>query len=305
MNPFDAPPSTPAVSYEPPRPPKRRRGRVLGAAVLGAGLVGAGAMGASALDSGDDRESGDSASTSVAPPVPSDDDSLVRTAVQDDQLDGALSSIELDEDDLREFQECMGLPDAWSDVPFAGEEFDLEELPALDELLGDDFSLEELLGDDFALDELFGEFEGELPMFEEWTTEGEFPALDELFGDDFSLDDLFGEFEGEFPMFEEGSVDGASVLPVPDDLDAHLDSLLDDLEGLVVLMGPDGPIVVDLGDGGGAVTIERDGETGEVTITTDGDAVEVGPDELFEEMIVPMIPDEIQDCFDGLDPDQT
>ncbi len=294
MNPFDAPPSTPAVSYEPPRPPKRRRGRVIGAAVLGVGLVGAGAVGAAALDAEDDRESDRSSATSATPLVAQDDGPLVGVAAQDDQLD---------EGDLRELHECLGLPEDWADAPFVGDEFDLDRLPPLDELLGDDFSLEELLGDDFALDELFGEFEGELPMFEEWTTEGELPPLEELFGDDFSLDDLFGEFDGEFPAFEDFTVDGASVAAVPGDPDVVLDDLLqgvlDELDGLVVVMGPDGPIVVDLGDG--AVTIERDGETGEVTITTDGDAVEIGPDELVEEMIVPMIPDDVQECFDGFE----
>ena len=294
MNPFDAPPSTPAVSYESPRPPKRGRARMIGAVVLGAGLVGAGAVGVSALDSGDDRES--PGPSSAAAPVARGDDSLVRTAARDDRLG---------EDDLRGLHECLGLPEVWVDAPF-GEEFDLEELPALDELFGDelfgdDFALDELLGDDFALDELFGEFEGEFPMFEEWTADGELPALDELFGDDFSLDELFGEFEGEFPMFEEWTADDASVPPVPGDLE----TLLDDVDGLVMLMGPDGPVVIDLGEGDGAVTIERDGETGTVTITTDGGAAEVGLDELFDEMIVPLIPDDIQDCLDGLDTDET
>lgn len=294
MNPFDAPPSTPAVSYEPPRPPKRRRGRVIGAAVLGAGLVGVGAVGAAALDAEDDRESERSSSTETsssatsAPLVAQDDDALVRTAAQDDQLD---------EGDLRELHECLGLPENWADAPFVGDGFDLDQLPALEELLGEDFSL----------DELFGEFEGELPMFEEWTTEGELPALEELFGDDFTLDDLFGEFEGEFPMFEDFTVEGASAPAVVGDadIDEMLGTVLDEIEGLVVLMGPDGPVVVDLGDGDGAVTIERNGETGEVTITTDGDAVEVGPDELFDEMIVPLIPDDVQDCFDGFGADET
>ncbi len=330
MNPFDAPPSTPAVSYEPPRPPKRRRGRVIGAAVLGAGLVGVGAVGAAALDAEDDRESDRSSASSTSssatsePLVAQDDDALVRTAAQDDQLD---------QGDLRELHECLGLPENWADAPFVGEGFDLDQLPPLEELLGEDFSLdelfgefegelpmfeewttegelpalEELLGEDFSLDELFGEFEGELPMFEEWTTEGALPALEELFGDDFTLDDLFGEFEGEFPMFEDFTVEGASAPAVVGDadIDEMLGAVLDEIEGLVVLMGPDGPIVVDLGDGDGAVTIERNGETGEVTITTDGDAVEVGPDELFDEMIVPLIPGDVQDCFDGFGADET
>lgn len=294
MNPFDAPPSTPAVSYEPPRPPKRRRGRVIGAAVLGAGLVGVGAVGAAALDAEDDRESDRSSASSTSssatsePLAAQDDDALVRTAAQDDQLD---------QGDLRELHECLGLPENWADAPFVGEGFDLDQLPPLEELLGEDFSL----------DELFGEFEGELPMFEEWTTEGELPALEELFGDDFTLDDLFGEFEGEFPMFEDFTVEGASAPAVVGDadIDEMLGTVLDEIEGLVVLMGPDGPIVVDLGDGDGAVTIERNGETGEVTITTDGDAVEVGPDELFDEMIVPLIPGDVQDCFDGFGADET
>lgn len=294
MNPFDAPPSTPAVSYEPPRPPKRRRGRVIGAAVLGAGLVGVGAVGAAALDAEDDRESDRSSASSTSssatsePLVAQDDDALVRTAAQDDQLD---------QGDLRKLHECLGLPENWADAPFVGEGFDLDQLPPLEELLGEDLSL----------DELFGEFEGELPMFEEWTTEGELPALEELFGDDFTLDDLFGEFEGEFPMFEDFTVEGASAPAVVGDadIDEMLGTVLDEIEGLVVLMGPDGPIVVDLGDGDGAVTIERNGETGEVTITTDGDAVEVGPDELFDEMIVPLIPGDVQDCFDGFGADET
>ena len=297
MNPFDAPPSTPAVSYEPPRPPRRRRSRVIGAAVLGAGLVGAGAMGANALDSSDDRESGASAPTSVESSGGGGDESVVRTASQDEQW-GTRSTADLDEGDLRELYECLDLPEQWADAPFAGEEFDLEELPALDELFGDDFSLEELLGDDFALDELFGEFEGEFPMFEEWIADGELPPLDELFGEGFPLDELFGEFEGEFPMFEEWTVEGASVLPAPGEVDAMLD-------GLVAVMGPDGPIVIDLGDGDGSVTVERDGDTGEVTVTTDGDAVEVDLDELFEDLIVPMVPGEMQECLERLDADDT
>ena len=269
MNPFDAPPSTPAVSYEPPRHPKRRRGRVIGAALLGAGLVGAGAVGVSTLVSADDPDLG--ATTTTSAPGP-DEGGEQDEGLDSSRLGASGWMVDVDEDELRRFRECIGLPEIWSGSTL-GEDFDLEELPALDELFGEDFSAEEW----------FGEFEGE------------FPALDELFGEDFSAEEWFGEFEGEFPVLEEWAVDGGFA-PLHEEFDA----LLSDLDGLIVVMGPDGPVVVDLGDGDGSVTIERDGGTGEVTITTDGEAAEVDLDGLFEEWIVPMIPDEVQTCLDEL-----
>ena len=317
MNPFDAPPSTPAVSYEPPRHPKRRRGRVIGAAVLGAGLVGAGAVGVSTLVSADDPELG--ATTTTSAPGP-DEAGEQGEGLDSSRLGASGWMVDVDEDELRRFRECIGLPEIWSGSTL-GEDFDLEELPALDELFGEDFSLDEwfgefegefpvldeLFGEDFSAEEWFGEFEGEFPALdelfgedfsaEEWfgEFEGEFPALDELFGEDFSAEEWFGEFEGEFPAPEEWAVDGGFA-PLHEEFDA----LLSDLDGLIVVMGHDGPVVVDLGDGDGSVTIERDGGTGEVTITTDGEAAEVDLDGLFEEWIVPMIPDEVQTCLDEL-----
>ncbi|MCB0966430.1 MAG: hypothetical protein KDB37_06305 [Ilumatobacter sp.] len=207
MNPFDAPPSAPAVSFEPPEGPKRRRGRLIGAAVVGAGLVGAGAIGVSTLVSADDEpELATSPTTTVAATTP-----VTAPAPDTDETGPA---------------ECI------------------VELPNIDEWIG----------------EFDGEFDGELPAF------------DELFGD------LQGEFERMLGDIELGELDLGEV-----DL-GELD--LGELDlgvlggGSVTVLGPDGPTLVDLGDGDASVTIERDGDTGELTVTTDGTASTVDLDGL-------------------------
>ena len=225
MNPFDAPPSAPAVSFEPPEGPKRRRGRLIGAAVVGAGLVGAGAIGVSTLVSADDEpELATSPTTTVAATTP-----VTAPAPDTDETGPA---------------ECI------------------VELPNIDEWIG----------------EFDGEFDGELPPLDEWFREfdgefdGELPAFDELFGD------LQGEFERMLGDIELGELDLGEV-----DL-GELD--LGELDlgvlggGSVTVLGPDGPTLVDLGDGDASVTIERDGDTGELTVTTDGTASTVDLDGL-------------------------
>ena len=243
MNPFDAPPSAPAVSFEPPEGPKRRRGRLIGAAVVGAGLVGAGAIGVSTLVSADDEpELATSPTTTVAATTP-----VTAPAPDTDETGPAECIVELPNID-----EWIG--------EFDGE-FD-GELPPLDEWFG----------------EFDGEFDGELPPLDEWFREfdgefdGELPAFDELFGD------LQGEFERMLGDIELGELDLGEV-----DL-GELD--LGELDlgvlggGSVTVLGPDGPTLVDLGDGDASVTIERDGDTGELTVTTDGTASTVDLDGL-------------------------
>ena len=45
VNPFEGPPSTPPVSFEPPSSSPHRRGRMVGVVLATAGLLGAGVLG--------------------------------------------------------------------------------------------------------------------------------------------------------------------------------------------------------------------------------------------------------------------
>ena len=268
---------------------------MVGAALIGAGLVGVGAIGASALVSADDPELGASPTSTTTSTTSSTTTSAAPTTTNDVEL--------LDGDDLREFSECIGLPDLGPGPGDLGGDLgsDLEgewngELPPLDELLGPDFDLDEVLGD----------LESELPMLDEvlGDLESELPMLDELLGDlEFELEGEFGhEWQRgleQFEQFERGTDEAPS--------DASTSESFEMLDDLVAVMGPDGPVLIDLGDGEAAVTIERDAD-GEVTITTDGSAAEIDPDDLLTDLmadlndavVVPGLPDDVRSCLDEL-----
>ncbi len=266
MNPFDAPPHTPAVSFEPPvDPPTPRRGRTV-AIVLGtAGVIGAGIVGVSALASADDPELTDVAAVDqvAADEEPTDDtiddgdqpDDTTDDTTTDGELriqvgDGEPIVIDMGElgDDWGALQECLDLPM-------------LDLLPP--EIMNEDGELSGEVGP--MLDELFGEFS----MFDDG-------MLDEM------LNGLFDDEQLQAWLDELEATDWADI----DGLDGELvdGDWLEaiDLGDQVTVLGEDGLTVIDLGDGDATVTIERDGETGELTITTDGTAAEHELGQWFE-----------------------
>lgn len=295
MNPFDAPPSTPAVSYEPPvDPPAPRRGRTV-AIVLGtAGVIGAGIVGVSALASADDPELSDVATVT-------DDGSSNQESVDDEPSDdGEPADDPADEVDDGEIRIQIGDGEpivldlgAIGDLGDGswGELHECLDLPMLDmtapEILDGTGELD--LGE---LGPLFDEFLGELPMF----SDGVF--------DDEDLRAWLDELETiEWPTGD--GVDGEPG-------GAWLEGI--DLGDQVTVLGDDGLTVIDLGDGDATVTIERDGETGELTITTDGTATEQEIGQWFEDIELPALPDgewalpegelfdRLEECGIGLDP---
>jgi hypothetical protein len=83
-------------------------------------------------------------------------------------------------------------------------------------------------------------------------------------------------------------------------------------DGTVTVLGPDGPTIIDLGDGEASVTISRDADTGDLTITTEGTASELdlgdvlgelpGLDGHLDQMMPfePLDPERLQSCLDEL-----
>jgi hypothetical protein len=316
MNPFDAPPSTPAVSFEPPvDPPAPRRGRTV-AIVLGtAGVIGAGIVGVSALASADDPE------LTEVPAVAADDeptdeptDDQPDDAEPADDADGEIR-IQVGDDEPIVFD--LGDEGSWGALQ------ECLDLPMLD-VLPPDLADGELPGDlESVLDELFdenGEFSGDLgsilddlladsPIFEEG-------MLDEMFDGLFD-DEQLQAWLDELESFEWDTewADGEWADGEWSDDWAGGDWLEGiDLGDQVTVLGDEGLTLIDLGDGDATVTIERDGETGELTITTDGTATEQELGEWFDDLELPALPegewafpdgsllDRLQEC--GVDPGQ-
>lgn len=272
VNPFDGPPTTPPVSFEPP-PVPRRRGRMVGVVLATTGLLGAGVFGVSALVSADDDPAlgsaptttgddgdADDTTTTTAPDEPGGDEQSSTEdgpTVRIDDGEGAPFVIdlgELDAEDLREFTECAGLPMLGGDVFGEFEIFgdlpsDGDLGPKLDELLQEwlresdtDASGELPSGDELGpmLDELLGEWLNEL---DEGSADGSSgdelgPLLDQLLGD-LAADGELGAWldqllqEARESQGSQGSPDGsAETGPTDDELGALLDELLGGLGGL-------------------------------------------------------------------------
>ena len=221
MNPFDVPPNTPPVSVEPPDPPAPRRGRMALVALASAGLLAGGIVGISAFASADDPvlESSELAAAAAAADTGDDGDDAGDDGTGDDtgdsdggelpfDLDGEIvidfgegdpividvgEMIDLDDAQLAQLEECIGLPE----FAAGGMEFGEFALP---------FDLSEI--DDAELEEMFSEFEAMLDDID----------LGELGDFDFGE---FGEFgDGEF--FDVGDSvtvmgpDGLSVIDLGD-----------------------------------------------------------------------------------------
>lgn len=269
MNPFEAPPSTPAVSFDPPvEPPARRRGRTV-AVVLGtAGMLTAGIVGVSHLASADDPDLTDVAgadrplfdgvaATDDEPSDETDDD-----APTDDTDDDTSDEPGDDEgDDSGELRIQVG--DGEPIVIDLGELFDGETGRVISECLDLPF-LDVPAVPDAAPGELDLDLDLDLGVL---------------------LDDLLagGGFDDELQSWLD-ELDATELGSSPFEIDTW------DLGDQVTVVGDDGLTIIDLGDGDATVTIERDGETGELTITTDGTATERRLDELFGEFELPALP---------------
>jgi hypothetical protein len=266
VNPFDGPPTTPPVSFEPPASP-RRRGRMLGVVLATTGLLGAGVLGVSALASADDPELGSAPTTTGDDPgddttttmVVDEDSTTDENSDTEDVDDGdgdpfVLDLGDLDGDDLRQLTECAGLPMLGGDVfgefdisGEPGEPGDLGDLEGLDDLLGElpadgDLGplLDELLQEwslesgDGSTDESSGDVPSELA-----------PLLEEMLGDldpDGELGAWLDQLLQDAPTDEstDESTDGASG-PTDDEIEVLLEELLGDL-GDLGQFDPDGSL---------------------------------------------------------------
>lgn len=272
MNPFDAPPSTEPVPLPPPSPgpaSSPRRGRTALVAVATAGLLGAGIVGVGALASADDPGLSVSATpttqqTPITQPTastpPADTSVPAETAddqTGDDQTGDETGDDQTGDDQTGDDQTGDGRPsveirvDQGDGEPFVVE-LDGEDLGAFQECMG-------------------------MPMLGgAWLGDGEF---------DLQIDDMLGQFEelfGELPDLDRM----LQALPDPANGEGDIWQAFPGADGTVTVLGPDGPTIVDLGDGDGSVTVSRDAETGAVTITTEGTATEQDLGAIFAPHVV-------------------
>jgi hypothetical protein len=251
VNPFDGPPTTPPVSFQPPSSP-RRRGRTAGVVLATAGLLGAGVLGVSALASADDPklgssstttgagdDAGDPTPTTTAPDSSPDEDPTLDVdgpTIRIDDGDGepfVLDLGDLDSDELRQFHECAGLPmfggGIFGEFEIFGESGGLD---SLDELLGE-LSEDGELGP--KLDEMLQEWSQELDDGSADGPSGDElgPLLDELLGDVLADGELNAWLEQLLEDAQESTDDQTDdpTEPVPndDELGALLEELLGDL----------------------------------------------------------------------------
>ncbi len=283
MNPFDLPPSEPAVSISPspfdPDPAGRSggRGRVALVALAAAGLIGVGIVGISELASADRAAVGDSASAAPGPEPDDDGSEPIDPVTSDDgdETEDAEPDGESDGDDRRGDGEIV-IDDGDGDplvIDLGDATIDGAPLADIAECVGVPFLHD---GPMFDLDpgELRERFE-DLPL------------------GDLRIEDFGDGALGDLSVF--GS-DGTHI----------------------TVVGPDGVSVIDLGEGNGSATItQRDGE---VTIATDGEATverlpdvigdlgalgdrfeDVDPQELFDEFFADGFVDELPDFEEMFD----
>jgi hypothetical protein len=183
MSPFDSPPSTPPVSFDPPESPRRSRRRSLAVGAASVGLVAAGALVVSQLASADESQPvaraavpGDETIGTTPPPPttapPSDPDEADDADATITEVDGKIvirinddEPIVIDLGDLGELGDLGDLGRGDLDLGDLDLPDDLGELPALP-ALPDLGRIEECLGH---------------PLVD--TPDGSLPALPDVFGD--------------------------------------------------------------------------------------------------------------------------
>jgi hypothetical protein len=286
MSPFDLPPSSPPVSFDPPNgpggAPAPRRGRLALVTLAAAGLVGSGLV--------------------VAGHMASADEPTLRTEAASDP---AGDTPERSGDESSDMPDTDGTDESTDDSVDGSTDDPTEVVTG--EVVIDDGDGEPIvidLGDGRDAFDCIGGPILDGPVFDGPIHRGDRrgPVFDEEFAQ------RIDEFLRELPWDEIG--DPGEFVPGDDGV-----RIFGSGGSSITVVGPDGVRVIDLGDGDASVTIEQ--TDGELTVKTEGDAEvselpdlgefvpdlgELDPGQLPDlGDLFPLDPDEIRACLDELD----